>query len=264
MEKPVTTQPPKRSSRHWIAYLVIALILALWSILGAAFFLLVVWIALQNPPADMISAVGKTEKSTARRVYTWLFVSSLFTVPFFIILVASSYSRNTTNNQHVLHAIIPLLFHLPLLLGLTSRSRFVYRHTQQGILLIALRTGLAALAVSMGSYPEDGLWLFLFGNGSLWLFGSIWGWVQINRGKYSWMKEKDGLVAAGPESALPKIDPLTQLSPEKYLEYSKFYLRRQLKNSSKEYALEAFRRGDVDVKRQAVRVLDELNEVEYF
>jgi glucuronate isomerase len=78
------------------------------------------------------------------------------------------------------------------------------------------------------------------------------------------MNQKDGLVPAETESALPKIDPHTQLSPQKYLEYSKFYLRRQLKNAAREYALEAFRRGDVDVKSQAVRVLDDLNEVEYF
>lgn len=264
MEKPAKTQALKKANSPWIAYFVIALILALWSILGAAFFLLVVWIARQNPPADTTAAVGKTEQSTARRVYTWLFISSLFTVPFFIILVASSYSRNTSNNQHVLHSIIPLLLHLPLLLGLTSRSRFVYRHTQQGILLIALRAGVAAFAVSLGRYPDDGLWLFLFGNGSLWLFGSIWGWVQIQRGEYSWMKKKDGLLEIKAESNLPEVSPQTQLSPEKYLEYSKFYLRRQLKSSAKEHALQAFRHGDLDIRHEAVHVLDELNEVEYF
>jgi hypothetical protein len=229
------------------------------------FFLLILWIILRNPSGDMHAEVGKTEKSVARRVYTWLFISSMFTVPFFIYLLIATDLGQSSSNRLILTALIPLLLHLPLLLGLTSKSIFVYRHTQQGIILIALRAFLAAVALNIGNYPYGGVWLFLLGNGSLWLFGSIWGWVQINRSECWWMKQKGDIIAAFGESiASPKIESPRLLSPEQCLEYSKWYLKRQLQNSAKELALEAFRRGNYKIRYQAIRVLDEMNEVEFF
>ncbi len=257
MENPVTVNPPKKSNKSWIAYLVIALIMSLWSALGAAFFLLAMWVILQNPKDDLTSAVGKREKSTASRVYTWLFFSSFITVPFFVIMIASSYSGGSSTNKQVLQALLPLIFHLPLLLGLTSQSRFVYRHTQQGVLLIALRAIIAAVALTIGDYPDDGLWLFLLGNGLLWFFGSIWGWVQVNRGECWWMKQKG-------ESIIQSSDPLEALTPQKHIERSREFINRYDAKHAKEHALAAFRRGDVDVKRQAVKILDVLDEVELF
>ncbi len=246
-----------KGSRSWIAYLVIAIILSFWSGLAAVFFLMVMWVILQNPKGGLSSAVSKTEQSTARRVYTWLFFSSFITVPVFIIIVASSYSRDSTNHEHVLHALTPLIFHAPLLLGLTSRSRFVYRHTQMGLMLISLRAGMAALALSMGDYPEDGIWLFLLGNGSLWLFGSIWGWVQVSRGDCWWMKVKS-------EHIHISSDEIESLAPQKHIERSREFVNRYDANNAKKHALAAFRRGDVDVKREAVKILEVLDEVESF
>ena len=256
---------PKKSSKHWIVYLVLALTLSLWSGIAAIFFLVVLSLILQNPGGDIQPVVSKEEKSTARRVYTWLFVSSIFTVPLLIYLLFQTYSDYSSSNELVLIALLPALLHLPLLLGLTSKRLFVYRHTQQGIILSALRAGLAAIAVTSGRYPYEGIWLFLLGNGSLWLFGSIWGWVQVNRGECWWLKQKGEVTTVSSESTpLPKIDSNIKLSPEKYLEYSRWFLKRQLKNSAKEYALEAFRHGDFEIRRQAARVLDDLNEVEFF
>jgi hypothetical protein len=132
-------------------------------------------------------------------------------------------------------------------------------------MLIALRAVVAAIALSIGEYPYQGVWLFLLGNGSLWLFGSLWGSLQINRGDCWWMKQKGGLTAQRNElSVVPTIDAETVLSPEKYLEYSKFYLKRQRPNAAKEHALKAFRGGNYEIRRQATQVLDQLNEVEFF
>jgi hypothetical protein len=156
-----------------------------------------------------------------------------------------------------------LIFHLPLLAGLTSKSTFVYRHTQQGILLIALRAGIAALALDIGNYPEDGVLLFLFGNGFLWLFGSIWGWVEISRGSCWWMKRKGDALSVG-ETDLTAIKPQPTGSPEGRLEDSRANAGQDRKDDARQKALEAFRHGDAETKRQAVRILDELNEVEFF
>jgi hypothetical protein len=259
IDKPA--ERPKKSSKRWIVYIVVAIILSFWSGAMALFFLLILWIILKNPSRGMSSEISKTEKSVARRVYTWLFVSSIFTVPFFIYLLLVTDAGRSSSNKLVLTALIPLLLHLPLLLGLTSKSIFVYRHTQQGILLIALRAFVAAVALNIGEYPYEGIWLFLFGNGSLWLFGSIWGWVQVNRGDCWWMKQKGDVIAA---LGSPKIESPRLLSPEQCLEYSKWYLKRQLQKSAKELALEAYRRGNYEIKHQAIRVLDDMNEVELF
>jgi hypothetical protein len=256
---------PKKSSKRWIVYLVIALVLSLWSGLIALLFLVFMAIILQNPKGEINFAVSKEEKSTARRVYTWLFISSIFTVPLLIFLLFETYSQSLSNNELVLTALVPALLHLPLLLGLSSKSIFVYRHSQQGLLLSALRAVVAAVAVSIGDYPYEGIWLFLLGNGSLWLFGCIWGWVEVNRGECWWLKQRGDVIAVSSESIRsPKIEHHSKLSPEQNLEYSKWFLKRQLKNSAKEYALEAFRSGDYEIRRQAVRVLDDLNEVEFF
>jgi len=255
---------PKKTFKSWIVCLVVAMILSIWSGTAALFFLLVLWIILQHPKEKLSNVVGNTEKSVARRIYTWLFISSIFTVPLLIYLLLERYSQYSTSNELVATALTPSLLHLPLLLGLRSKSIFVYRHTQQGILLSSLRAGIAAIAVIMGPYPYDGLWLFLLGNGSLWLFGSIWGWVQINHARCWWLERRGGAVACVNEPVTPKIESHENLSPEKYLESSQWYLRHQIKNYAKQYALEAFRRGDFEVRRQAVRVLDDLNEVEYF
>lgn len=253
----------KKSSRQWVGYIAIAIFLSFWSGAMALFFLLIVWIILRNPIEDMYSEVGKAEKSVARRIYTWLFISSLFTVPIFIGLLLTTESDYSSSNTLALIALAPLVLHLPLLLGLTSRSIFVYRHTQQGIILSALRAAVAAVAVNIGQYPYEGVWLFLLGNGSLWLFGSIWGWVQVNRGECWWLKQKRDVTAASDQST-PKIDAPELLSADECLEYSKYYLKRKYENSAKELALEAFRRGRFETRRQAIRILDELNEVEFF
>jgi len=272
------TQPAARPARQlqnglksWRVHIVVALVLFLWSIVAVLFYLAVVWILRQNPDPNSNSTIGESEKKAARRVYMWLFFSSIITVPIFLAVVYSGYTGDSTANEHVLQALVPLIFHLPLLAGLTSKSTFVYRHTQQGILLIALRAAVANVAISMGDYPDDGLWLFLLGNGSLWLFGSFWGAAQVNRGACWWMTQKGerNLPASAtmPEVEAPMgsdVQTPVSMTPEKYLEYSKWYLRRDRKDTSKAYALEAFRHGDPEIRLQAIHMLDDLNEVEYF
>jgi hypothetical protein len=157
----------------------------------------------------------------------------------------------------VFAALTPLVLHIPLLFGLTSKSRFVYRHTQQGILLIALRAGLASLAVSVGRYPDDGLWLFLLGNGMLWLFGSIWGRNQISRNDCWLIRRKREAIDVA-------FDKAGNLAPHTHLQKSRDFLQGSRTAEAKEHALAAFRRGNREIRTQAVWLLEVMEEVEKF
>ncbi len=241
--------------RTWIPALILASALATRTIWGALFLIVVVFLMRQNPGPDSSATVGENEKKTARRVYAWLFWSSFLTVPIFIIAIASAYDSSV--DGHVFAALTPLILHIPLLFGLTSKSRFVYRHTQQGILLIALRAGLASLAVSVGRYPDDGLWLFLLGNGMLWLFGSIWGRNQISRNDCWLIRRKREAIDVA-------FDKAGNLAPHTHLQKSRDFLQGSRTAEAKEHALAAFRRGNREIRTQAVWLLEVMEEVEKF
>ena len=251
-------RPAAKGWRNWIGFIGISLVIAVWTLLGALFFLAVVWILQQNPRPDSSFSLNDNERKAARGIYTWLFFSPMLTIPtFIVVLLILSYWESGTDVR-VLASMIPLIFHLPLLSGLTSKNAFLYRHTQQGILLIALRAGMAILATSIGTYSVGGFWLFLLGNGSLWLFGSIWGWNQISRGECWWMKQKGEKLIA-PESikaGSPEMD--------KELEDMLKSLNVKDKLSAKTKVLNAFRAGTPETKKRAVEVLSKLGEVEEF
>jgi hypothetical protein len=250
---PVKSAKSKRMS--WLLYFGIALVIAIWTALGALFFLAVVWVLRLNPGSDVSFALGRHDQKTAQRVYTWLFLSSFLTVPIFLIQVFNIY--NSTNNELVLTALVPLILHLPLLMGLTSKSRFVYRHTQQGIFLIALRAGLASLAVmNMEDHIEFALLLFVFGNGAIWLIGSIVGWSQVSTGK-CWFMDRKGEKILVPEKTGTPIKDQEMDEMLKSLDAPGLHTSRQK-------ALHAFQTGTPEVKKRAVAVLSQLGEVEKF
>src|SRR5215475_91646 len=96
-----------RGLTRWIVPIFLALLLGIWTIWGALFFLAVIWLMRQNPGAGTHFKVSENEKNTAKRVYTWLFWSPLLTVPVFIIAVISVY--DSSMNTGVLAALIPLI-----------------------------------------------------------------------------------------------------------------------------------------------------------
>ena len=258
-ELPVKSAKPKRMG--WLLYFGIAFIIAIWTALGALFFLAVVWVLRLNPGSDVSFALGKNDKKTAQRVYTWLFLSPIITVPIFIGAAANA-SYNSTINERVLAALIPLIIHTPLLLGLTSKSAFVYRHTQQGLLLIALRAGMASLAaVNVEDHLDYTLLLFFFGNGGLWLIGSIVGWSQTSNGK-CWFMERKGekLLLPGSVASENTNQPIM----DKELAGMLDSLNTDSIKTAKEKALHAFQTGTPTIKKRAVAVLDKLGEVEQF
>jgi hypothetical protein len=143
---------------------------------------------------------------------------------------------STPHPINVLAALIPLVFHIPLLFKLNPKNAFTYRHTQQAILLIALRAGIASIALSIGSSPWEGLWLFFIGNGTLWLFGSIWGRNQAIHKDCWWMKRK-GETILPPETQTVEEPVITAEPQQPITPVSK-------KNKSAiEQSLHAFRTG---------------------
>ena len=258
--QPVSQKPRRRPNQSWLSwftYISLSLIIAIWTIWGALFFLAVVGIMRQNPEADSSHALGENEKKTARRVYVWLLFAPLLILPVFIGMLFNLDFPEAGTNVRALTTLVPLIFHVPLILGLSTKSVFVYRHTQQGILLVALRAGMASFAISIEPYPIDGFWLFLLGNGSLWLFGSLWGLHQISRGE-CWLMNQKG------ESLAIKAGEVEGLSPQVHLERSREFIGRYKAEEAKKHALAAFRSGDRDVRLQAVQLLSSLHEVEEF
>jgi hypothetical protein len=242
--------------RSWLPYIVVALMLAIGTIWGALFFITVVWLLRQDPGAGTDFNAGENEKKTARRVYTWLFLSPLLTVPVFIVALFSAYDSSTEGR--VLAALIPLILHIPLLAGLTSKNGFVYRHTQQGILLMSLRAGVASLAAI--NFDSAGILLFLLGNGGLWLLGSLLGGDQVRRGE-CWLMQRKGETV---EIIIGSAVSAGNLAPQVHLEKSREFIQRFKKEDAMAHALAAFRKGDRDIRLQALRVLEVLEEVEKF
>jgi len=257
-------------SSNWVWPIIIAIALAFWSVIFALFFLAIVWVMRLNPDteASEISSPSDKDRKRAMGTYTWLLLSPMLNVFILLILVFNAYSPNASTNEWVIVALAPLLIHLPVLFRLDSNSPFVFRHTQQAIFLLALRASMTALALNIGSYPEDGIWLFLLGNGSLWLFGSFWGRGQAYKGKGWWIKQKGEQILGKDNTASPTVkdkdEPLQNTTPEKHIEYGKWYLKNNRKDFAQKYALEAFRSGKSNTRRQAIDILHELGEVEKF
>jgi len=252
----VDTQHLKKP--NWIWPIIIAILFAFWSVVFALFFLAIVWVMRLNPKTETteIPFPSDQDRKRAKGTYTWLLLSPFLNVIVFAIAVFNLYSGSTTN-ERVIAALAPLLIHLPVLIRLDSKSPFVFRHTQQAILLLALRTSMATLALNISKYPEDGLWLFLIGNGSLWLFGSFWGRSQAHRGTGWWIKQKGEKILA--ENALPTNKPITDEELEELINS----LNTKGK-TARQKALTAFHKGTPETRKKAVLILSKLGEVEKF
>jgi len=225
---------------------------------------------------------AKTElsvKTEARRVYLWLLLSPLVTMP--CMLWQSFDLSSRAGALERLPAIAaPLVLHFPLLFWLTSSQLFVKRHAQQGLILVLVRFSSAALILTSGRYIDSNVGWFLLVNGALWLFGSNWGLRQVQRGACSLM------IGRGEENYLPSSRDIQTLkkelkrieqngrtvekrSPERASAESKLmagqnYLQNEAADQAVGYFIEAFRQGDRATRREALQALEALGEVEVF
>ena len=248
--------------QSWLIPAVVALLLAIWTILGALFFLAVVWVLRMNPGSDISFTLKNNEKNAAQLIYLWLLLSPIVTIPILLIAVFNLSYNSATPNEKILAALLPLIVHIPLLFGLNSKSGFVYRHTQQGLLLIALRAGMASLAaINVEAHDDYALSLFLLGNGALWFFGSIAGWSQISQGK-CWFMDRKGEKIILPEAVQPAKPNDSVLDKE--LNSMVKSLDPKGLSTAKQEALSAFQNGTPEIKKRAIVVLSQLGEVEKF
>jgi len=244
--------------KGWILPAIITIVLAFWSMVFALFFLAVVWVLHLDPKtvSKEIPFPSDKDRKRAKGTYTWLLLSPPLNVIIFVIVVINLSSRSSAN-ERVIAALIPLLIHLPVLIQLDSKSPFVFRHTQQAIFLLALRASMATLALNISKYPYDGIWLFLFGNGFLWLVGSFWGRGQAHRGTGWWINRKGERVLAA--DAVPVEQSTESAETEEMLKSL-----NAKGNTTKEKELNAFRTGTPEIRKKAVLILTELGEVEQF
>jgi len=244
--------------KGWILPVIITIVLAFWSMVFALFFLAIVWVLHLDPMTDSKEIPFPSDKNRkrAKGTYTWLLLSPPLNVIIFIIVVINLSSRSSVN-ERVIAALIPLLVHLPVLIRLDYKSPFVFRHTQQAIFLLGLRASMAAFALNIGKYPYDGIWLFLFGNGFLWLVGSFWGRGQAHRGTGWWINRKGEKVLAA--DAVPVEQSTESAETEEMLKSL-----NAKGDTSKEKALNLFRTGTPEIRKKAVLILTELGEVEQF
>src|SRR5260221_744139 len=107
MNNSVSLGPKKPTSpkkKNWLIPIIIACLIGIWSALAGLFFIAVVWLLRLNPGADASITLSDNEKKIARRIYTWLFLSPIITVPIFIGTV-SNVSYSATTNERVLSAL---------------------------------------------------------------------------------------------------------------------------------------------------------------
>jgi hypothetical protein len=184
--------------------------------------------------------------------------------------------RNLTQSGRLgwtLALLTPALVHLVLLFGLLSPAIYVRRHAQQALALALLRIGSAALALLVLG-AGFGAWFAM--NGSLWLFGGIWGWRQVARGD-CWLMRVRGegsqlprpWAIARPESAqevTPEASSVVPAEPpsdaQAALDQGLAYLARGRKDDAVASFTRAFQQGDADVRRRALAELDRLGEVD--
>jgi len=253
--------------RDWIWHVIIALLLAFWSVVFALFFLAIVWVMRLDPKVDSkeIPFPSDKDRKRAKGTYTWLLLSPFLNV-FLLVLMSINLSSRSSANERVVAALVPLLFHLPILMKLDPKGPFVFRHTQQAIFLLAIRASMAAIALNIGSYPEDGILLFLFGNGFLWLVGSIWGLNQVNHDTGWWIGRKGEKVLT--KDAIPTEKPVSRDKTERPIPNEELGdLLKSLNaegNNARQKALNAFRAGTPETRKKAVTVLSKLGEVEKF
>jgi len=233
--------------------------------------------------AERGDARWEEEEKAARRVYWWLLLSPFVTVPCFASQLFSLYWRSSVG-ERVWAAIVPLVFHIPLLLmSFTARSRFVRRHTQQAMLLVALRASMAAISLNLGHYPYEGLCPFFLGNGALWLFGNQWGLRQVKHGDCWLMRRKgedgelprpwavpaevpaitatDAPMGTAPTSVAPSPAAASS-DPNAAFEDGLRLLSVGRQSKATACFLAAFRTGSPDLRRQAAAELEKLGEVE--
>ena len=243
----------KPKKQNWFLPIVVAFIVALWSVTLAIFFLFVIWALRLNPKSELSLVVTDAEKKICAANYTWLRNSSFITIPVFFVALLQDVPP-------ALAVLFPFIFHISLIRRLKTESLYVYRHTQQSLLMLLLRAASASIIFSIFDV-DGGFWLFALVNGSLWLFGTNWIIVQVNRNT-CWLMQRKGEKIILSENTEPEKHETPIMDKE--LASMLDSLNADSIKTAKEKALHAFQTGTPTIKKHAVAVLAKLGEVETF
>jgi hypothetical protein len=169
--------------------------------------------------------------------------------------------------------VAPGLVHLVLLFGLLSPLLYVRRHAQQALVLALLRT-LSPLAIVYFMAADMRVWVCV--NGSLWLFGSVWGLRQVRQGDClmmrlrgesaqlprPWAAERpDGQESPKPAAAaIPAPGPANEAQAA--FDQGLAHLAHGRQAEATACFMEAFRSGDEELRRRALAELDRLDQVD--
>ena len=213
---------------------------------------------------------AKAERTEARRLY----LLSLWSPVLIAVLACLG----------PLVLVVPLIFLIIVVVGLRSRHTFVRWHTGQWTLF----TGIAALIVLAnmlfltGAYSRNTSFLdvifllvivFVLGG---WYVGNLIGFRQAKRGDcwlWKWYvpaaelprpRPTRGVAPTSPTPPLPvrSTSPITD--PQIALLKGQTLISMGQRAEAVACFLTAFRRGSVDVRREAVMALEKLGEVETF
>ncbi|HUE99284.1 MAG TPA: hypothetical protein VMN99_08505 [Anaerolineales bacterium] len=239
--------------RNWILPIIIAIVLSFWNMYIAFLYFAIVWILRLDPKEQLSNVVTEDDKKTSATNHQWLRNSAFITIPVFFVALLF-------DNPPVVAALVPFIFHIPLINRLKTKSLYVYRHTQQSLMLLLLRAASASIIFSI-FYLDEGFWPFVLINGSLWLFGTNWEISQVRRND-CWLMRRRGeaIVVPDTHTVKPPSEP-----PLKEGEFDGL-LRSlpDLGHTARQRALNAFRTSTPEIRIKAVRILTELGEVEKF
>ena len=158
----------------------------------------------------------------------------------------------------------PALVQVVLLIPLWSPYLYVRRHGQQAFSLAVGGVLSAVLIVGLSRGGLIGLWVFV--NGALWVFGTVWGLRQIKRGD-CWLMRRRGEVSELPRPwAAPKVleAALAPAPPGPTLAPGAATAGQGERAATVEGLRLVFRTGSPEERQRAIEALKALGEIEEF
>jgi hypothetical protein len=232
-------------------------------------FMLFNWQPMLKAPAH----VSAKEKQLALKNYNWLRTSSLLTIPTCVLLmiffeVNGSYRYRV--HYAVAAAVLPWFWHIGVIARLRIKNLYVFRQTQQALLLLILRS--ASVAFALANIDYGGLWWFVVVNGALWIFGGNWYHRQIKNNTCWLMTDNreeiilgDDLLTTNAVKPTPMREAASSTMAQVYLDEGlKLFAKDNDKKAATKKLLLAFQAGTPEIRQRAVAALDKLGEVEMF
>lgn len=162
--------------------------------------------------------------SSARRVYWWLFLAPVASVPVWLCsAIFSSNSSGATDafGMALISTGFSLIFYLPIFFWTFSNNPFLQAHARQAVILLILRFTSALfftyfLFLNLFGGTQDWIFILPVINVVLWFFGFLIGWNQAGNGS-TWLGNLDAEIAPTAPPPLPATAQSYQEAIDAYL-----------------------------------------------